>query len=349
MSAAAGARGGRVYLDWNATAPLSAVARGGMEPWLGVPANPNAAHAWGREAALAVDEARARVGAVVGAPREAVVFTSGATEANATALSRGRWLASAVEHPSVRAWAGGEIPVDRDGRVDLQWLADHLHEGWDGVAVQLANHETGVLQPLAEVARLVRAAGLPLHVDAAQALGRVPVEVDCDTLALSAHKAGGPTGVGALVVRRGEVWPLLRGGPQERGRRAGTSPVAAIVGFAAVAGGLQEPALRDRLEPRLAALGGEVVGSALPRLPNTTCVRFEGLEAADLAAALDLEGFAVSVGAACASGSPERSPVLRAMGIPGSALRVSTGPTTTPAELDAFVTHLERVLHRVRG
>lgn len=320
-----------------------------MEPWLGVPANPHAQHGFGRAAALAVDEARARVAAAVGAPREAVVFTSGATEANATVLSRGRWLVSAVEHPSARAWGAGEIPVDRHGRVDLDWLADHLGDGWDGVAVQLANHETGVIQPVEEVIALARAAGVRVHVDAAQGLGRVAVRVDADTLTLSAHKAGGPPGVGALVVRRGTVEPLLRGGPQERGRRAGTPSVAAIAGFGAVAGGEQSPRLRDRLEARLGALGGEVVGAAVERLPNTTAVRFDGVEAADLVMALDLEGFAVSAGAACASGSAERSPVLRAMGIAGSALRVSTGPATTAAEIDGLADALERCLSRARA
>lgn len=333
-----------IYLDHNATTPLSSAAREAMVPWLGVPANPMAMHRFGREAMRAVDDARAQVAALVGRPREAVYFTSGATEANTTVLSRGRWAVSAVEHPSVLAWAGCIIKVDDQGVVQLDSVDP---AGLDGVSVMLANNETGVLQPLDAVRRYCVAHGLLLHVDASQGPGRVPVDVDADFLTLSAHKMGGPQGVGAIVSRRG-FEPLLRGGPQERARRAGTHNVAGIVGFGAAAAGLprQTSTLRDRLE---AGTGGRVAGAGAPRLPNTTCVAFEGVDAQDLVIALDLDGVAVSVGSACASGSPEPSHVLRAMGFRGSATRFSLGAETTEAEVDAVIGKVRAAVDRLRA
>lgn len=340
-----------IYLDHNATTPLCSAARDAMLPWLGVPANPFSAHRLGREAAAAVDRARARVAALVGWPRETVVFTSGATEANATALHGGRWRVAAVEHPSVLAWAADTIPVDADGVVRTDTVHPNELSAYSGLSVQLANNETGVIQPIAALAALARQAGVLFHVDASQAPGRIPLAIEADLITLSAHKLGGPQGVGALLVRRGlQPAPLLRGGPQERGRRAGTPNVAGIVGFGAAVAALPaalSSALRDHLEARLVGLGGRVASAGAPRLPNTCAVAFGTIDAGDLVMALDLEGVAVSVGSACASGSPEASHVLRAMGFEGSAVRFSLGHDTTPEQVDAAADAVARVLARI--
>ena len=342
-----------IYLDYNATSPLLPAAYEAMAPLLGAPTNPGSAHAAGRAAAAAVDKARAQVAALVGWHREGVIFTGGATEANATALHFGRWKVSAVEHPSVLAWSDHTLPVDDEGRVLLAPLAEPgAFDGFTGLSVMLANNETGVLQPIAELAVLARRAGVLLHVDASQGPGRVPMRFEADLVTLSAHKFGGPQGVGALLVRAGrEVAPLLRGGSQERGQRAGTLNVAGIVGMGAAAitvFGAASPARRDRLERALVALGGRVAGAGADRLPNTSCVGFDAIDAGDLVMALDLEGVAVSVGSACASGSAEPSHVLRAMGFPGSAVRFSLGPRTTDAEVDAAAAAVARILARVQ-
>ncbi len=329
-----------------------------MLPWLGVAANAFSAHGPGREAMAAIDRARAQVGAMAGWAPAGVTFTSGATEANATVLTRGRWFTSAVEHPSVLAWATRTLPVDSAGRVSLE-LPDLT--GATGISVMYANNETGVVQPVAELARVARRAGLLFHVDASQAPGRLALGLDADFVTLSAHKFGGPQGVGALLVRLGAALePLLRGGPQERGRRAGTPNVAGIVGMgaaAAVVWGLANAspippgsplsALRDRLEAALVTRGGRVAGAGAARLPNTTCVAFDGIEAALLVMALDLEGVAVSAGSACASGSTEPSHVLAAMGFAGSAVRFSLGSATTGEAIDQAVAAVDRVLGRV--
>lgn len=341
-----------IYLDHNATTPLAVAALEAMIPWLGRPANPFSAHALGREAAAAVDRARAQVAALAGWAREGVIFTSGATEANATVLREGRWLVSAVEHPSVLAWSDRRAAVDAQGRVRVEPLAvPGALDGYTGLSVMLANNETGVLQPVVELAAIARRVGVLFHVDASQAPGRVPMRIDADFVTLSGHKFGGPQGVGALLVRAGlQVEPLLRGGPQERGRRAGTQNVAGAVGMGAAAAALRDaasPTRRDRLERALVAIGGRVAGADASRLPNTTAVAFDTIEAGDLVMALDLEGVAVSVGSACASGSPEPSHVLRAMGFTGSAVRFSLGPATTDEEVDAVAASVARVLARI--
>lgn len=358
-----------IYLDHNATTPLGAAARAAMEPWWGVPANPSSVHRLGREAEAAVHRARLQVAAALDWPVEGVVFTSGATEANTTALGPAAarpWLGAPVEHPSVAAWLDELLPVDPQGRLDLAALEARLaprrlaEQPVAGLSVQLANHETGVVQPVAEVLALAQARGLRVHVDAAQGLGKLDLRTIFGghrpaLLTLSSHKLGGPAGVGALLLApQVAVEPLLRGGPQERRRRAGTHAVAAIVGFgAAVAAARpQDPGRRDRLEAGLVARGAVVAGAGAPRLPNTVTVGFEALDpallAADLVAALDMEGVAVSAGAACASGSPEPSPVLKAMGFHGSAVRFSLGPETTDAEVDEALAALTRVLERTR-
>ncbi len=340
-----------IYLDHNATSPLCAEARAAMEPWWGRPANPMSPHALGREAAMAVDRAREVVARATGWHRDGVVFTSGATEGNNAVLGQGRWAASAVEHPSVLSRAARLIPVDRDGMVRVPEL-DAMVEV-DGISVQLANNETGVVQDLAPLVARARDRGLLVHVDAAQGPGRIPLDGcrDADFVTLSSHKCGGPQGVGAVLVRRGLKLPaLLRGGPQERGQRAGTHNVAGIVGFAAA---MDRPlghtaVLRDRLEAALPALGGRVIGAAAPRLPNTACVVFDGLDAVDLVIALDLAGVAVSAGAACASGSAGRSHVLGAMGEVGSGVRFSISRDTSVEEIDAALVSLFSAVESLR-
>lgn len=326
-----------------------------MMPWFAVPANPSAAHGPGREAAMAVDRARAQVAGLLGWPAAGVVFTSGASESNATVMSRGRWAVTAVEHPSVRLWASAILPVDARGVVLLDAI-DSV-EGVDGVSVMLANNETGVVQPLEEVIRRARARGLRVHVDAAQCPGRLDLAdlASADFVTVSSHKIGGPAGVGALCVPRGaDAAPLIRGASQERGWRAGTHNVPGIVGFGAaaeaVAGeGKVTPALRDALEAGLVALGGEVASAGAPRLPQTTCVAFAGVLAPDFVAALDLSGVAASAGSACASGAARPSAVLAAMGFAGSGVRFSLGRSSTEAEVQAVIRAVARCLPALRG
>lgn len=344
------------YLDYNATTPLGPEARASMLAWLGVAANPSSTHALGRAANRAVEDARVDLGELLQSPARAIVFTGGATESNAAVLSRGRWAGSAVEHPSVRAWCAAAIPVDREGVVDLDAI-DRL-DGVDGVAVMLANNETGVIQPIAEVVARARRRGLRVHVDATQAPGKIPLDAcaGADSVALSAHKFGGPQGVGVLRVGSGDPSPLLRGGSQERGWRPGTHNVAGICGAAAaaraarasLADGTPErtAALRDRLEAACVALGARVAGAGAPRLPNTSAVVFPGVAAADLVMALDLEGVCASAGAACASGAHKPSPVLEAMGLAGSAVRFSLGPGTTPEDVARAAEALRLCLER---
>jgi cysteine desulfurase len=361
----------RAYFDWNATAPLRKEARAAMIAALDLCGNASSVHAEGRAARRLIEDARERVAALVGAAPSNVVFTSGGTEANALALSpltgegkHDRLLVSAIEHPSVLA--GGRfapeavdtLAVDANGRVDLAALKQRL-AGLSGskalVSVMLANNETGVIQPIEDVAALAHEAGCLLHVDAVQALGRIPVNINAlaaDLLTISAHKIGGPKGVGALI-RREEglhIEPLIRGG-QERGARGGTENVAGIAGFGAAASAvlahLDEErslmaALRDRLEAglRTATPGIVIFGAAAGRLPNTTLFAVPGMKAETAVIAFDLEGVAVSSGAACSSGKVATSHVLAAMGVPSDlargGVRVSLGPTTTESDLERF-------------
>lgn len=362
----------RVYLDWNATAPLRPEARAAMLAALDLCGNPSSVHREGRAARKLIEAARSEVAALAGAEPQNVVFTAGATEANMLALTpaleqpqdhapRGRLLISAIEHPSVRAagrfGAAEEIPVDRRGVVDLDALRSMLRQGGRPlVSIMLANNETGVVQPVREAAELVHEAGGLMHVDAVQGPGRISVDMKAlgaDLLTLSAHKLGGPKGVGALVLREGIhlAEPLIRGGGQERGTRAGTENVPAIAGFgaaarAAAAGWQAEAArmevLRDRLERDLLAVtpGAVIFGREARRLPNTCLFAAAGLKAETAVIAFDLEGVAVSSGAACSSGKVQPSHVLAAMGadpaLARAAVRVSLGPTTQGSELENF-------------
>lgn len=353
-----------LYLDHNASVPMPAAVQAAVCRALAeLPGNSHSAHGLGRAAAAAVEQARARVGELLGRSARQVCFTSGATEANAWALQglrqaardrgveRPLILASAVEHESVRAWADLLVSVDGRGVVDLGALDALLaaHEGRvAAVSVMAANNETGVIQPLDQVAIRCRAVGVPLHCDAAQAPGRIGLAptTAATLVTLSAHKLGGPQGVGALV---GALHPppLLRGGAQERGARAGTVPVAAVVGMGEAARLCRpmDPGPRDRLEAAAVALGGEVMGEGAPRLPNTSCLLFD-VPGDLLVMGLDLEGVAASAGAACSSGAAVESHVLRAMGRPGLPLRLSLGPDQDPSPAIAALT---RVLARARA
>ena len=366
----------RIYLDWNATAPLRPQARAAALAALDSSGNPSSVHAEGRAARRLIEEAREKVAALVAAEPRNVVFTSGGTEANMLALTPAsgpdgkapdRLLISALEHPSVLA--GGRfaaaavqrVPATGDGRIDLAALADALAalEGRRAlVSLMLANNETGVVQPVSEAARLTHEAGGVLHVDAVQAAGRIPCDINAigaDLLTLSGHKIGAPKGVGAVVRRDAAVpfpAPLIKGGGQERGARAGTENVAGIAAFgAAAAAALVDlgaeagdmRALRDRLEAGLRSASPDIVvfGAGAERLPNTTLFALNGMKAETAVIAFDLEGVAVSSGAACSSGKVQPSHVLAAMGVPPelarAAVRVSLGPTTTQSEIDRTI------------
>jgi cysteine desulfurase len=359
----------RVYLDWNATTPLRPEARSAMAAAWDLAGNPSSVHAEGRQARRLVEDARHAVAAAVGADSRNVVFTSGGTEANVLALTPGlfrkpgapveRLIVSAIEHASVLA--GGRFAADaidvlgvgRNGVVDLDQLRDLLAGGPPAlVSVMLANNETGVLQPVAEIAELVHQAGGLLHIDAVQALGKVSIDIkvlEADLLSISAHKVGGPKGVGALVLTEGVAGldALLRGGGQELGRRAGTENVPGIAGFgaavkAAMAGfGEMErvAGLRRRLEDGLRQIRGTTVFSdSVERLPNTTLFGVAGLRAETAVIGFDLEGIAVSSGSACSSGKVQPSHVLQAMGYgpeyTKAAVRLSLGWSSTENDVD---------------
>ena len=352
-----------IYLDCNASTPLRTSAQAAMVEALAGVGNPSSVHRYGRLARRLVEDARERVASLVGAAPRQVVFTSGATEANNWAMqgtNRSRRLASAVEHPSVLATATdiGIVPVDGNGIVDLAALEQMLAKSDRPaiVALQFANNETGVVQPVAEAARIAHAAGALLHCDAVQAAGRIPVDfgaLGADLLSVSAHKIGGPQGAGALVIADGVATVAMqRGGGQELGRRAGTENVAAIAGFGAAAHELHKgwsaeatklAALRDRLEDgiRQVAPHASIFGSTVARVPNTVCVATAGTASDVQVMALDLAGIAVSAGAACSSGKVGRSHVLAAMGVSsslaGSAIRVSVGWHNEAADIDRFL------------
>lgn len=346
------------YLDHNATSPLRPAALAAMVEVLDAGGNPSSVHRWGRTARASVDAARRQVAALVGALPAEIVFTSGGTEANnlaVTGAGRRRILVSAVEHDSVLQVAAGAetISVDRNGIVDLAALERLLAASSEPalVSVMLANNETGVIQPIAEVVRTARAAGALVHCDAVQGTGKMPVDLHglgVDYLSLSAHKLGGPPGVGALAVRDGAPFTGdRRGGGQESNRRAGTENVAGIAGFGAAAveahAGLSTEGLRDRLETALRAIAPEAVvhGAGALRLCNTACISMPGVRAETQVMAFDLAGVGVSAGAACSSGKVQRSAVLSAMGVDAAeaeaAIRVSLGWNSTEADIERLI------------
>jgi len=367
----------RVYLDWNATAPMRPEARAAMTAALDILGNPSSVHAEGRAARRVVEEARERVALLVWAEPPNVIFTSGGTEANVLALAPGdgphgkrfdRLLVSAIEHPSVLA--GGrfpaamveKLPVSGEGLVDLAALGQRLRDlAAQGlrplVSVMVANNETGAVQPLSAIADAVHEAGGLVHGDGVQAAGKIPCNINTlgvDFLTLSGHKIGAPKGVGALVKRerRLDLVSLITGGGQERGARAGTENVAAIAGFGAAAMAARQNfeadtarmrQLRDRLEAGLRSATPTIVIFAenVDRLPNTTLLALPGMKAETAVIAFDLEGVAVSSGAACSSGKVAPSHVLAAMGagpdLARGAVRVSLGASTTENDVERFL------------
>jgi cysteine desulfurase len=374
-----------VYLDYAATTPLRPEVREAMLAVLGERwGNPSSVHRWGREARAALDDARARFAAAIGASPAEIVFTRGGTEAdNLAVLGRARADASrtvavsAIEHKAVLAsakalatddWVMRILPVDGDGRVDLDALAAIVRADRPAVvSVMWANNEVGAIQPVEEIAALCGEAGVAFHSDAVQALGKLPVRLDrvpVDLAAFSAHKLGGPRGTGALFVRRGtHLDPLLHGGGQERGLRSGTEDVAGAVGLA-LAAELADAeretvmarvaAQRDRLEAGLCERvpGLRVNATGAARLATISNVSAPGADAEMLLMALDLEGVAASSGSACSSGAVEPSHVLTAMGLPadvaGPSVRFSLGRDTTDADIDRVLEVFPAVVERLR-
>lgn len=357
-----------IYLDHNATARVRPEAIAAMTDVLTHVGNPSSIHAAGRTARAVMEQARADVGALIAAPASTVVFLSGGTEANALAIESAvaagaqRLIVSAIEHDSVQETARAlgaaveVLPVDANGVADLAWLTARLGR-WDAadgkpfVALMLANNETGVIQPVAKAAEIVRAADGWLHVDAIQAAGKVPVDsraLGADTLAVSAHKLGGPQGVGALTFGpRATLFRRQHGGGQERGRRGGTENLPGIAGFGAAAvaalAGLDDyqsrAGWRDAAAERLKAEGCVVMGEAAPRLPNTLCVAAPGFTSDLQVMGLDLAQVMVSAGSACSSGKVKASPVLTAMGqgdLAACAIRVSGGWDTPQSDWNTF-------------
>lgn len=329
----------RLYLDWNATAPLRPEAKAAMVDAMEVVGNPSSVHAEGRAAKALLETSRAKIAQALGADGADIVFTSGATEAASLACAGRGLVCAAVEHDAVAAWCDASLPVDGQGRVAV---SDPSR-----TALQLANSETGILQDLPQ--------GLAVS-DLTQGFGKVPLAFNwlgCDMGLISAHKLGGPKGIGALVVRQGiDVPAQLKGGGQEMGRRAGTENLIGIAGFAAAAeaaardlanGVWEEVAeLRNILESELSAATKETisVGNGSPRLPNTLCLIAPGWKGETQVMAMDLAGFAVSAGSACSSGKVRASRVLTAMGfseaLAGQAIRVSIGPGVTKDDVLRF-------------
>jgi cysteine desulfurase len=375
----------RIYLDHNATTPVDARVLEAMLPVLRESfGNPSSLHWFGQQARAALDDARADVARLIGAHPAEIVFTASGTEADNIALRGAASIArpprrgivySAIEHHAVmntaRALGEEGYPVatsrvGSSGLVDLEDLAAKVDDTTAVVAVMLANNETGVIQPLDEVVRIAHARGALVHCDAVQAAGKIPIDVhalDVDLAALSGHKIYGPKGVGVLYVKRGtRLRQWVRGGSQERNRRAGTENIPGIVGMGraaalaredSIAEGARLAGLRDDLEGRLLAIPGARRNGDGPRVPNTSNVSFEGIEAESLLMALDLAGVAVSTGAACAAGAVEPSHVLRGMGLPPSrvqgSVRFSLGRGTRAADLERAAEAVAAAVTRQRG
>jgi cysteine desulfurase len=378
----------RIYLDHNATTPPAAEVADRMAAALREQfGNPSSVHHFGQVAKAALDDARSAVAALIGGDPSEVVFTSGGTESDNFAIrgvaeameatGRRHLIATAIEHEAVlntlktlarRGWKTTLLPVDQSGIVTPETLEAALTDDTALVSVMHANNEIGTIQPVAQLARIAKARGALFHTDAVQTAGKVPVDVKVlgvDLLSLSAHKFYGPKGAGALWIRRGvRLQPPMTGGKQERSRRAGTENVAGIVGLgvaARLAGGKMAAEgdrlamLRDRLEERILATvsGTAVNGARSPRVPNTTNISFERIEAESLLIALDLAGIAVSTGSACSSGTLEPSHVLKAMGFPPhrtqNSIRFSLGTANTDADIDKVLEVLPGVVEKLRS
>lgn len=362
----------RVYLDYNATTPMRADTLALVTRVMSEVGNASSVHAHGRAARKHVEDARQQVAALAGVRPQQVIFNSGATEANNTALymlDGKRVLTSAIEHPSVMNSTpeAERIPVTPDGLVDMDAYRAMLNNGPAPamVSVMMVNSETGGIQPIKDIAALAKDKGALVHTDAVQAAGRIPLnlqELGVDYMSLSAHKLGGPQGVGALIYREGLPPPkFMRGGSQEMYQRAGTVNVAGIAGFgAAAAAALEElpqyariTALRDRLETAVRAATNKAIifGANAPRVGNTSDICLPGIPAETQLMNLDLEGISVSSGSACSSGAFKASHVLMAMGASEdqakSALRISMGWATTPGDIDRFLAVWTKMLSRV--
>lgn len=371
-----------VYFDHNATTPLDERVLSAMLPFLREQyGNASSRHEFGTLARKAVDHAREQVAALIGVQPVQVFFTSGGTEANNTfikgaagMLKPSQIAVSAIEHPCVAkpaqelaraGWQVRKLAADRNGRVDIDDVRAALAAPTGIVSVMLANNETGVIQDVAAVAELAREKRAWMHTDAVQALGKIPVDfnaLNVQAMSLSAHKIYGPKGIGALVLdKRIELKPLLSGGGHEHGLRSGTENVPGIVGFGAAceiaASRLRElapklNAMREQLERALTKMGAVIFGGAAVRIPNTTYFAFPGIEGETLVIELDNAGFAVASGAACSSTSTEPSATLLAMGVAPEvargAVRLSLGKANTPADIDAFVSALEKVVARLK-
>jgi len=378
----------RVYFDYNATTPLTpevieAVARASRDTF----GNASSVHHFGQQAKAALDDARSELATLIHGDPSEIVFTSGGTEADNMAIrgaaeaieptGRRHLIASAIEHEAVlntlkalarRGWRTTLLPVDDSGIVSPDRLREALADDTALVSIMHANNEIGTIQPIAELAQLAHARGALLHTDAVQSVGKIPVDVralGADLLSLSAHKFNGPKGAGALWIKRGtRLLPIVTGGKHERNRRAGTENVPAIVGLGVatrLAGGklgaeaARVAALRDRLEEGIlrGVPGTAVNGARGSRVPNTSNISFDRVEAESLLIALDLEGIAVSTGSACSSGTLEPSHVLRAMGLSThrtqNSLRFSLGLFSTEAEVDRVVEVLPRLVEKLRG
>jgi cysteine desulfurase len=378
----------RAYFDHNATTPpdpavVEAVARALVEDF----GNASSVHHFGQRAKAVLDDARSAVAALINAEPSEIVFTSGGTESDNFALrgvaealeptGRRHLIASSIEHEAVlvtlralarRGWRVTLLPVGASGIVDPAALAGALTDETAIVSVMHANNEIGTIQPIAELAALAHGRGALFHTDAVQSIGKIPVDVralSVDLLSLSAHKFNGPKGAGALWIKRGaRVTAILTGGKHERNRRAGTENVPAIAGLGvaarlaakkAVADAARTAALRNRLEEAILAKvpGTAINGNREPRVPNTTNISFEAVEAESLLIALDLEGVAVSTGSACSSGTLEPSHVLRAMGLPSprtqNSIRLSLGAGNTEAEVDFVVAKLPALVEKLRS
>lgn len=377
----------RIYFDHNATTPvdpavLDVVVRVLRDEF----GNASSVHHFGQRAKAILDEARSAVATLVGGEPSEVVFTSGGTEADNFALrgvaealeptGRKHLIATTIEHEAVlvtlkalarRGWTVTLLPVDSSGIVSPDALESVITPATALVSVMHANNEIGTIQPIAELARITHAAGALFHTDAVQSAGKIPVnarELGADLLALSAHKFSGPKGVGALWIKRGtRVASILTGGKHERSRRAGTENVAGIAGLGAAAQlavkklpaeAVRLAALRDRIEEAVLVTipGTAVNGTRERRVPNTTNISFEGIEAESLLIALDLEGIAVSTGSACSSGTLEPSHVLRAMGLSShrtqNSIRISVGATNTEADVSVLLQKLPAVVTKLR-
>jgi cysteine desulfurase len=378
----------RVYFDYNATTPLATEVRnaivGAMDEVYG---NASSVHHFGQQAKAAIDDARSSVAALINADASEIVFTSGGTESDNFAIrgvaeaieptGRRHLIASAIEHEAVlntlkalarRGWHTTLLPVEQSGIVSPDRLREAMTKETALVSVMHANNEIGTVQPIAELAGIAHAGGALMHTDAVQSVGKIPVDVrelGVDLLSLSAHKFNGPKGTGALWIKRGtRMVPTMTGGKHERNRRAGTENVPAIVGLGVGARlaakkltseGDRVAGLRDRLEEGIlqSVSGTAINGVRSPRVPNTTNISFDRVEAESLLIALDLEGIAVSTGSACSSGTLEPSHVLRAMGLPAhrtqNSLRFSLGSLSTAEEVERVIEVLPRLVEKLRG